>query len=496
MALRRFETEIIAGTRRSEYTSSKFDLPATEIDLAPDSMAYGLDGALYLVTRGQHVVRRVDPATGIATLAIGSKTGNLVTSPLRDGYPADGCHLWYPSSICCDDDGNLYVADSGHFRIRRVDAETGIITTVAGNGTEGPGPNGAALACPLTGEIDRLRWHNGALYFIESWHTFFEGDFSRTYRKTYRRLRRLSGGTITTLLGGGEPGSTRTYDTTRTPCASLAYDGYPLYDYEIDEVNNRILVSTSNGIPYYSPALPLPWYQWAGQNYDLGVTRTLPLSGGGSFDFLSDSTPIFTRKDGIIYGYGYFSGEYPDFPLLAQLTDWDGTNHTLLGSIVIPTSGAFIIGVIRQIALAPTGKIASALNNIVIRSLRTVQPGDDEGEGDYDEGDEDNPIPPDPDNDDYRGRRRQSLSAPVGVHMGRHHVVYEKRLTVYYRQAGLTGGWSPPVRVSDAGQHAIKPAVAVRGDGALLAVWELPQTGGRQHKISLDGGKAWQPWPS
>jgi hypothetical protein len=56
-----------------------------------------------------------------------------------DGGPAVRAQLYYPNSLAFDSKGNLYLADSSNNRIRRIDASTGIITTVAGNG-KGPPP--------------------------------------------------------------------------------------------------------------------------------------------------------------------------------------------------------------------------------------------------------------------------------------------------------------------------------------------------------------------
>src|SRR5262245_29237728 len=72
-----------------------------------------------------------------------------------DGGPATAAGLLQPSGAVLDQAGNLYILDVGHNRIRRVDPNTGIITTVAGNGSEETGasqsPDGVlATSVPLS----------------------------------------------------------------------------------------------------------------------------------------------------------------------------------------------------------------------------------------------------------------------------------------------------------------------------------------------------------
>src|SRR5204862_8328112 len=67
-----------------------------------------------------------------------------------DGGPATAAALYNPTGVALDGAGNLFIADGGNQRIRRVDAGTGTITTVAGNGTSGvSGDGGPATAAAL-----------------------------------------------------------------------------------------------------------------------------------------------------------------------------------------------------------------------------------------------------------------------------------------------------------------------------------------------------------
>ena len=70
--------------------------------------------------------------------------GSGVPGSWGDGGPAIHADLNQPKGVACDAAGNLYIADTMNDRVRRVDAATGIITTVAGNGSNCP--TGAATA--------------------------------------------------------------------------------------------------------------------------------------------------------------------------------------------------------------------------------------------------------------------------------------------------------------------------------------------------------------
>jgi DNA-binding beta-propeller fold protein YncE len=103
---------------------------------------------MYFVEMKNHLVRRVDLHTGtIATVA-----GNPQGGYAGDGGPAAEALFRQPHSIALDEGGNLYVADIGNHRIRRIDAETGVITSIAGNGRKKLPPDGArAEGRPILG---------------------------------------------------------------------------------------------------------------------------------------------------------------------------------------------------------------------------------------------------------------------------------------------------------------------------------------------------------
>lgn len=123
--------------------------PATQAEVdEPYELRFDRDGHLFFVDRLAAVVRRVDAKTGVITTIAG--TGKPGFS--GDGGPATKAQLLQPHSIVLDNAGSLYICDIGNHRVRRVDLKTGIISTFAGTGGRQPTPDGAPLeGTPLNG---------------------------------------------------------------------------------------------------------------------------------------------------------------------------------------------------------------------------------------------------------------------------------------------------------------------------------------------------------
>jgi len=159
--------------------------PATSASLANTAgVAVDAAGNLYLADSTSNRVRKVSPSGIITTVA-----GNGTQGFSGDGGPATSASLYWPLGVAVDVSGNLYIADSGSHRIRKV-SPSGTITTVAGNGTpafsgDGGQARSASLYTPTGVAVDAA----GNLYI---------GEFGN------HRARKVSAdGVITTVAGGG-----------------------------------------------------------------------------------------------------------------------------------------------------------------------------------------------------------------------------------------------------------------------------------------------------
>ena len=139
--------------------------PATQARLFdPADVAVSTNGDLYIADTVNNRIRKVDASGRITTIA---GTGNILFN--GDSIPATAANLFLPAGIAFDLSGDLYISDTGHNRIRRVDAITGIITTVAGTGESGKlGDNGPATDAQLSSPYHIAFDAIGNLYIADS----------------------------------------------------------------------------------------------------------------------------------------------------------------------------------------------------------------------------------------------------------------------------------------------------------------------------------------
>ena len=206
------------------------NVPGTSASLnEPNSVA--VDGKGNLFFTDQNTVFRLDAVTGILTIA----AGNGTVGSGGDNSPATNAQLSMPSGIAVDSAGNLYIADSGHYRIRKV--SIGVITTVAGNGMKDglSGDGGPATSAPLFDAFGIAVDSAGNLYIADSGHY---------------RIRKVSNGVITTVAGNGTDGFSG--DGGPATSAQLSHPYGVAVDsagnlYIADTVNNRVR-KVSNGV--------------------------------------------------------------------------------------------------------------------------------------------------------------------------------------------------------------------------------------------------------
>jgi hypothetical protein len=139
---------IYAGTGQCRYSGDGG--PASQANLyAPQGLAFDSAGNLYIAETATGVIRKITTSTGIISTVAGTYPPNP-SSNIGDGGPATSAFLSDPVAIAFDAVDNLYIGDTYHYRVRKVLASTGIISTVAGSGTAAnTGDGGPATSAGL-----------------------------------------------------------------------------------------------------------------------------------------------------------------------------------------------------------------------------------------------------------------------------------------------------------------------------------------------------------
>jgi hypothetical protein len=184
---------IVAGTEQAGYDGDGGPARAAKLT-TPYGVFPDADGGVYIADAGAHVVRYVDAAGMIRTVAgTGPSPGTRAGGYSGDGGPAVAAQLDGPTRLRLDGDGNLLICDTNNHVVRKVDA-AGIITTIAGTGTFGySGDDGPAAAAQLNTPYDVRIADNGDVYIADSGNNVI------------RRIDHVSG-VISTVVGTGTPG--------------------------------------------------------------------------------------------------------------------------------------------------------------------------------------------------------------------------------------------------------------------------------------------------
>ncbi|MVM31720.1 hypothetical protein GO755_16855 [Spirosoma sp. HMF4905] len=294
----------IAGNGSSGFSGD--DGPATEASLnKPASVALDRLGNLYIADLDNHRIRKI-ATDGIITTVV----GNGVAGFSGDGGAATAASLNSPANVLVDSNNNLYIADQYDHRIRKVSA-SGIITTVAGNGSSGfSGDGGLATAANLNNPtglaLDRL----GNLYIADLYN---------------HRIRKVSSdGIITTVVGSdsidsGGDGGLATAASLIEP-SGVALDRYGnLYiadeggiDYRIRKVSvpNTVSINPANlaaacsNSAFSLTAVALGFipssYAWSSQPTGLSASGSTPSFSAPSVNSPTTYTLTVTAIDGSI----------------------------------------------------------------------------------------------------------------------------------------------------------------------------------------------------
>lgn len=148
----------------------------------PKGTCLGINNSLYVADAGNNRIRMIDLVTGIITTIAG---GGIDPS---DGILATNASI-NPECVYVDEAGNIYTGSN--YKVRKIDGVTGVITTVAGNGTNAAaGDGGPALSASFSGTINCITEdHFGNMYVVSG-------------NETVRKINAVTG-IINTVAGGG-----------------------------------------------------------------------------------------------------------------------------------------------------------------------------------------------------------------------------------------------------------------------------------------------------
>jgi GT2 family glycosyltransferase/sugar lactone lactonase YvrE len=153
---------VLAGSGTAGFDGDLKPALAASLN-APTGLAVAPNGDVYIADSGNNRVRVVSALTGLIQTVAGSGQhgpADADDAVLGDGGPAGQARLSTPTDVALAPDGCIYIADMGHHRVRVVDAASGIITTIAGDGrARSAGDGGPARGASLAGPVGlALSW--------------------------------------------------------------------------------------------------------------------------------------------------------------------------------------------------------------------------------------------------------------------------------------------------------------------------------------------------
>jgi streptogramin lyase len=168
----------------------------------PHEIRFDRDGHLYVVDMANNAVRRIDAKTRIITTIAGGGAPGYS----GDGGPAKAAQLKQPHSIQFGPDGHLYICDIGNHVIRKIDMQTMVISTFAGTGTPGATPDGSPISgTPLKGPRSLDFDAEGNL-----WLATREGNQVFKFDMTAGRIFHIAGTGASGFTGNGAPAKAAT----------------------------------------------------------------------------------------------------------------------------------------------------------------------------------------------------------------------------------------------------------------------------------------------
>ncbi len=213
----------VAGNGKTTFSGDGGPATSAALQLSSnhDGIAVDNAGNLYIADFGGNRVRKVDTSGIIRTVA-----GNGTLGFSGDGGPATSAALWHPSGVAVDSAGNIYFSDSTNARIRKVDTN-GAISTVAGNGSFGSSGDGGPATSASLFQPDSVALDNAGNIYVAD-------QNSNSIRKIY------TAGIITTIAGNGNFG----FSGDGGPATSAMFAGP--YSATVDNAGNLYIADYGN----------------------------------------------------------------------------------------------------------------------------------------------------------------------------------------------------------------------------------------------------------
>ncbi len=186
----------VAGTGTRGYTGDGGPATAATFNL-PHELRFDAAGNIFIADMANQVVRRIDAKTRVITTVAGTGKKGFT----GDDGPATAATLNSPHSIQFGADGSLFICDVGNHSIRRLDLKSGVISRFAGTGRAGPTPDGAPIVgTPLNNprslDVDR----DGNLWLVTR-----EGNQVLKFDLKAGVIRHIAGTGETGFTGNGGP---------------------------------------------------------------------------------------------------------------------------------------------------------------------------------------------------------------------------------------------------------------------------------------------------
>ncbi len=262
----------IAGTGVGSYNGD--GIQATAANITPVQLAVDKNGNVFIADIFNNRIREVNRATGLISTVAGNGTAGFS----GDGGVATAAELQYPWGLAIDDSVNLYIGDANNNCIRKVETSSGLIHTIAGNGTASySGDGGPATAAEM---------NNPTGLFVDSYYNLYIADFGnqrvRMVDQPNGIINTIAGNGVINFYGDGGPAT----------AAELDYPEAVAVDktgniYIVDEDNNRVrmingsILTSVNQLPggngnvtvYPNPSNGV--FELEIRNYELGMKYNL-----------------------------------------------------------------------------------------------------------------------------------------------------------------------------------------------------------------------------